>query len=75
MNDLTQSCATRKKNHCRILLPVDAVVAAALQAQAACSIAHIDTIPGQGICADLGPATIEQLFSEALAECKTVGYG
>jgi phosphoglycerate kinase len=60
-----------EKNECRILLPVDVVVASSLEAQAHCTITDVDAIPEDGIAVDVGPDTI-QLFGQALAECKTV---
>jgi len=60
-----------EKNECRIVLPIDVVAASALQPQAPCTIADIDAIPAESMAVDVGPASI-QLFSQALAECKTI---
>jgi len=60
-----------EKNKCRIVLPVDAVVAPELKAQSPCRITGIDKIPDNGIIADVGPASVE-LFARELSRCKTV---
>ncbi len=60
-----------EKSRCRILLPIDVVVASALKPQAPCSVVSINAIPPQGIAVDVGPDTV-RVFSEAIAEAKTL---
>lgn len=60
-----------EKNGCRLLLPVDVVTAESFTAQSPCRVVEASKIPARGIALDIGPATL-RLFSDALADCKTV---
>jgi phosphoglycerate kinase len=57
--------------HCRILLPVDVVVAATLEPGAAHRTVDIDAVPPDQKIFDIGPKTIEKLIGE-IVECKTI---
>lgn len=58
-------------NGCEIILPVDAVVAPALDAGAEARTVAIDAISEQSMILDIGPASIAMLV-EALSRCPTV---
>ena len=60
-----------KHKNVQFLLPVDAVVAQAADAQAEARICGVQDIPKEWIGLDIGPATIA-LFSKALKGVKTV---
>lgn len=60
-----------KQKNVQFLLPVDAVIAQAAEAQAEARICGVQDIPKEWIGLDIGPATIA-LFSEALKGVKTV---
>ncbi len=60
-----------EKHGCEVLLPVDVVAAFEFKAQARCRIVDVDAIPAHAMAVDIGPDTVE-LFSQALAGCKTV---
>ena len=62
---------TAEKHNCKIVLPVDVVVASEFAAQATCTINQVSDIPKDGIAVDIGPASVAR-FSEELAACKTV---
>jgi phosphoglycerate kinase len=56
---------------CRLLLPVDAVVARELKAQAASETVAIDRIPADAMILDVGPATVAAI-GRALESCRTL---
>ena len=56
---------------CRILLPVDAVAAVAVDPAAATTIVAADQIPADQMALDIGPATTAA-YLEALAGARTV---
>jgi len=60
-----------KQKNVQFLLPVDAVIAQAAEAQAEARICGVQDIPKEWIGLDIGPTTIA-LFSEALKDVKTV---
>lgn len=60
-----------KQKNVQFLLPVDAVIAQAAEAQAEARICGVQDIPKEWIGLDIGPATIA-LFSKALKGVKTV---
>jgi len=53
------------------LLPVDAVVAKEIKAEASTKVVSITDIPPDGYIVDIGPETIE-LFSNELKKCRTI---
>ena len=56
---------------CRIVLPVDAVVAAELKEGVATRIVAIDAVPADQMILDVGPKSAAEL-AKLLAECKTL---
>ena len=56
---------------CRILLPDDAVAAAAIAPDAATTVVSADQVPDDQMALDIGPATTAA-YLEALAEARTV---
>lgn len=56
---------------CRIVLPVDAVVAAELKPGAATRTVAIDAVPDDQMILDVGPKSADELV-KALGECKTL---
>jgi phosphoglycerate kinase len=56
---------------CRLMLPVDAVVAAALKPGVATSVVPIDRVPADQMILDIGPATVAAIASE-LGRCRTL---
>ena len=56
---------------CRILLPIDAVVATTLQAHIATQTVSVFAVPADHMILDIGPQS-EQEIAKALQECKTV---
>lgn len=63
--------ATALKKGVKFYLPVDCVVAEALDSRAETKIAPVQEVPDDWIIADIGPATVT-LFNEALQNAKTV---
>jgi phosphoglycerate kinase len=57
--------------NCRILLPVDVVVAATLEPGVATQTVEINAVPPDQKIFDIGPRTVEMLISE-IAECQTI---
>jgi phosphoglycerate kinase len=57
--------------NCTVLLPVDAVVAAALEAGVATRTVAIDAVPADMMILDVGPATV-QLLASRLAGVRTL---
>jgi phosphoglycerate kinase len=57
--------------HCTVLLPVDAVVAAALEPGVATRTVAIDAVPADMMILDVGPATV-QLLASRLASVRTL---
>ena len=60
-----------KKSGCEILLPVDAVVANTLSADATCKTMHVDNVAKDQMILDVGSDSIE-MFNNHLAECQTL---
>ena len=60
-----------EKNGVYLLLPVDAVVAKEISAEAEAKVVSIDNISPDSRIVDIGPLTINS-FSEELKKCKTV---
>jgi phosphoglycerate kinase len=60
-----------EKNHARILLPVDVMVADKIDGSTAGKIVAIDAIPSDKIIVDIGPKTIDA-FQEELEKSRTV---
>jgi phosphoglycerate kinase len=63
--------AHASEQSCRILLPVDAVVATALQAHMATQTVAVRAVPADSMILDLGPQSAAAIV-EALHSCKTV---
>jgi phosphoglycerate kinase len=63
--------AKAAKNNCRILLPVDAVVAAKLESNIATQTMSVKNIPADQMMLDIGPQSVKEI-SAALETCKTV---
>ena len=66
-----QIIASAKTSNVSLLLPLDVIVADAINDQARFSIAPISMIPANKYIVDIGPQTIE-LFSENLKKCHTI---
>ena len=66
-----QLIATAKKNNVQLMLPLDVIVADAINDQAKPFIAPISMIPANRYIVDIGPQTIE-LFTENLRKCRTI---
>ncbi|MGA2367992.1 MAG: phosphoglycerate kinase [Dehalococcoidia bacterium] len=66
-----QIVASAKTSNVSLLLPVDVIVADAINDQAKFSIAPISMIPANKYIVDIGPQTIE-LFTENLKKCHTI---
>jgi phosphoglycerate kinase len=60
-----------RERSCRVILPEDAVVAAALAAGAECRSVAIDAVPAGVMILDIGPATVARIRA-ALAEAATL---
>lgn len=60
-----------QKSKCRLVLPIDAVVAKELKTNTPTAIVDIDMIDGEQAIYDIGPKTIEKL-KNILQSCKTV---
>ncbi len=60
-----------KECGCEILLPVDAVVANALSADALSQTVHVDNVAEDQMILDVGPDSIE-LFNNHLGKCQTL---
>ena len=56
---------------CRLVLPLDAVVAREFKAHAASEIVGIDRIPDDAMILDVGPATVAEI-GRRLAACRTL---
>lgn len=73
-NDLADTArailAAAKKNGCEILLPVDAVVAPAIDAGDAARTVAIDAVGADDMILDIGDKTVRGLVA-ALGECRT----
>ena len=63
--------ANAAKRRCEIVLPVDAVVAAELKANAPSRVVPLDRIGADDMILDLGPISIEHVIS-VLARCRTL---
>ena len=66
-----QIIASAKTSNVSLLLPLDVIVADAINDQARFSIAPISMIPANKYIVDIGPQTIE-LFTENLKKCHTI---
>ncbi|MGA2159761.1 MAG: phosphoglycerate kinase [Dehalococcoidia bacterium] len=66
-----QIIASAKTSNVSLLLPLDVIVADAINEQAKFSIAPISMIPANKYIVDIGPQTIE-LFTEHLKKCQTI---
>jgi phosphoglycerate kinase len=66
-----QLMATAKQRNIAMLLPLDVIVADAINEQAKPSIAPVSMIPPNKYIVDIGPQTIE-LFIDHLKQCRTV---
>lgn len=72
MLDTARAISKRAAEHsCRILLPKDAVVATALQANIETKIVLVDEIPNDSMMLDVGPQSIKEIGA-ALDGCKTI---
>ena len=60
-----------KAKNCRLVLPVDAVVASELKPGAATRTVLIDAVPEDEMILDIGPATVRAIAAE-LARCRTL---
>ena len=66
-----QLIASAKSSNVSLLLPLDVIVADAINDQARFSIAPISMVPANKYIVDIGPQTIE-LFTENLKKCQTI---
>ncbi|MDD5312528.1 MAG: phosphoglycerate kinase [Dehalococcoidia bacterium] len=62
---------TAKQHNIKLLLPLDVIVADAINDQARPSIAPVTMVPPNKYIVDIGPQTIE-LFTESLKQCRTI---
>lgn len=60
-----------EKNGCKIVLPVDLMVARKFAAHAPNRVVNIEAIPDEWTAVDIGPASV-RLFVDELSTCKTV---
>ncbi|MEZ5691941.1 MAG: phosphoglycerate kinase [Rickettsiales bacterium] len=60
-----------RKNNCKIILPVDLMVAKKFAPLAVNKVARIESIPKEWTAVDIGPESV-RLFVDELAECKTI---
>lgn len=60
-----------QKNDCKIILPVDLMVARKFAAHAPNKVAKIESIPEEWTAVDIGPDSV-RLFVDELSECKTI---
>lgn len=60
-----------KKGECRLLLPTDVIVAAALKPGVEAQTVSVEKIPGEKMALDIGQATVKAIVS-ALEDVKTV---
>jgi phosphoglycerate kinase len=63
--------ARAARRDCRIVLPEDAVVAAAFEAGAAADTVALDAVPGDRMILDFGPQSIAAIEAR-LADCRTL---
>ncbi len=56
---------------CKIVLPVDAVVAGELKANVETAVVPIDEVPADKMILDVGPASVKE-FAQTIANCKTL---
>ena len=72
MLDTARAIATRAAaRSCRIVLPVDAVVATALQANVPTQTVRVAAVPADAMMLDVGPASVQAILA-ALKDCKTI---
>jgi len=72
MLETARSIASRAASRlCRIVLPKDAVVATALQANIETQTVDADDVPTDKMILDLGPASVKEI-GDALSTCKTI---
>jgi phosphoglycerate kinase len=72
MLGIAQAIVAKAKAHkCRILLPVDAVVATELKANTATRIVFVSSVPTDSMILDLGPDT-EKLIIDEIGKCQTL---
>ncbi len=72
MLETAKSISARAGEHtCRILLPVDAVVAPVLEANIATRTVSISAVPADEMILDVGPKSVDEI-AEALQDCKTI---
>jgi phosphoglycerate kinase len=60
-----------RQSNVEVVLPVDAVVADRLEAEAPWRVVGVDAVPPDELIADVGPASVQR-FGEALADAKTI---
>ncbi len=63
--------AAAKESNCRILLPVDAVVANQFKPHAPSIVCNVNAIPSSGMILDIGPRALMEIAS-VIAESKTL---
>ncbi len=56
---------------CKIVLPVDAVVASELKANAETAVVPVTEVPADKMILDVGPASVKE-FAQTIANCKTL---
>ena len=56
---------------CKIVLPVDAVVAGELKANVETAVVPVDEVPADKMILDVGPASVKE-FAQTIANCKTL---
>jgi phosphoglycerate kinase len=63
--------AKATSSNCRIVLPVDAVVATKFKAHAPAMVCNVDAIPADGMMLDVGPRSLMMLY-DVIAQSKTL---
>jgi phosphoglycerate kinase len=63
--------AAAKESGCKIVLPVDAVVAGELKANAATAVVGVNEVPADKMILDIGPRSVAD-FTQKIAHCKTL---
>lgn len=66
-----QLIASAKKHNISLLIPLDVIVADAIDDQAKFAIAPVSMIPANKYIVDIGPQTIE-LYTESIKKCHTI---
>ncbi len=67
----TASEMLQSRKHCEVLLPMDVVVSSKMEEGAPTEVVKVASVPGEEMCLDIGPETIER-FRRAIDKAKTI---